>query len=320
MSEYALPALPCLRLRLTLKALEPARLPLFHGSLLRGAFGHALRGAVCAMDPAQPCESCRLRTVCPYPRLFETLFEGPPPPLLRGQTTAPRPYVFEPGVWRESFAVGEELPFDLLLFGRPAQSWPYALLAVERMAAVGLGAGRHRFALERAEAVGPSGELRELSGADFGLAGEPLVPAPPAAFATPSGALRRLGLTFRTPLRLFSRGRPVRDLTFRALAFAMLRRVLELAAVHAPEASADWEFRPLLERADAIEITASDLAWHDWERYSQRQGRKVEMGGLVGTVELAGDLSPFAALLAAARVVHLGKGCTLGLGWVEVSA
>jgi hypothetical protein len=63
--------------------------------MLRGAFGHALRGAVCVMGPAQPCATCSLRGPCHYTRLFETFIEGEPPPLLKGLNTAPRPYVFE---------------------------------------------------------------------------------------------------------------------------------------------------------------------------------------------------------------------------------
>ncbi|MGD2115100.1 MAG: hypothetical protein PVG07_08605, partial [Acidobacteriota bacterium] len=79
-----LPAIPSLRLRVTLRAEEPARLPGYQGSMLRGAFGHALRTAVCAMGPRQPCATCSLRRECVHPRLFETLVEGEPPPFLKG--------------------------------------------------------------------------------------------------------------------------------------------------------------------------------------------------------------------------------------------
>jgi len=122
---YRLPEIPYLRLRVTLRAEEPARLPGYTGSMLRGAFGHAQRRAVCAMGPRQPCASCSLRRECVHPRLFETLVEGDPPPFLKGLPTAPRPYVFEPaqpvpgdGAGPRDLAAGEALGFDLLLFGR----------------------------------------------------------------------------------------------------------------------------------------------------------------------------------------------------------
>ena len=85
-ASYPLPPIPFTRLRCTLIARERAGLPVYKGSLLRGAFGHALRRAVCAMGPEQPCESYRLRRACIYTRIFETFVEGdlePPAPLLR---------------------------------------------------------------------------------------------------------------------------------------------------------------------------------------------------------------------------------------------
>lgn len=93
---YTVPTLPYLRLRFTLEAEERAHLPPHHGSMLRGAFGHALRHTVCAMGPEQACYPCPLRPNCVYPRLFETFLDDDPPPFLKGLKTAPRPYVFEP--------------------------------------------------------------------------------------------------------------------------------------------------------------------------------------------------------------------------------
>ncbi|NJL29934.1 MAG: hypothetical protein HC897_19580 [Thermoanaerobaculia bacterium] len=137
---YRLPKLPYLRLRATLTARAPAHLPAYKGSLLRGAFGHALRRSVCAMGPEQPCASCSLRAACIHTRLFETLIEGEPPPFLHGLPTAPRPYVFEPEGMERELAEGAELGFDLLLFGQAVGLQAFAVLALERMAAA-LGTG-----------------------------------------------------------------------------------------------------------------------------------------------------------------------------------
>jgi hypothetical protein len=104
------------------------------------------------------------------------------------------------------------------------------------------------------------------------------------------------------------------DVHFRALAFAMLRRTLELAHFHVPGAVVDWSFHRLLAQANGVRVAASDLRWHDWQRYSNRQQRKMTLGGFVGTVHVEGDLAPFAALLRTAEIVHVGKGTTFGLG------
>jgi hypothetical protein len=325
-----LPRIPYLRLRFSLAARERAVLPPYHGSLLRGAFGHALRASVCSMGRGQACAACRLRVACPYTHIFETLIEGEPPPFLKGLTTAPRPYVFEPRCETETFSPGDPLAFDLLLFGQAAELSPYAILAVERMAAAGLGARRHRFALDRVEAPEIAGGGREVYSRARGaapsgaLSGLPVLPpaAPPIPQTSPKpltgeGGSRAV-LRFLTPTRLKSGGRLREDFRFRELAFTTLRRMLEIAHFHASGERVDWEIRPYLEQASAVRVAASDLRWQGWQRYSNRQRRSIEMGGIVGMVELAGDLAPFLPLLRTAEVLHLGKGATFGLGRVVV--
>jgi hypothetical protein len=327
---YSLPRIPYLRLRCTLVARSPARLPPYHGSLLRGAFGHALRAAVCSMGPEQECAVCRLRVACPYTRVFESLVEGAPPPFLKGLATAPRPYVFEPRGGGEVFSPGDALSFDLLLFGQAAELAPYAVLAVERMAAAGLGAQRHPFALERVEApeAGPGGRevFSRMAGAAAPAAlalpfpvvpplAAPLSTSPGAGAEGPASASRAL-LRFLTPTRLKAGGRLMDEVGVRGLVFAMIRRALEVAHFHVPGAAIDWTFRPLLDCTGAVRVVASDLRWQDWQRYSNRQGRPMEMGGFVGTLEIAGEIGPLVPLLRTAEVLHVGKGATFGLGHV----
>jgi hypothetical protein len=315
---YALPRLPYVRLRFTLRADSRAFLPPFKGSLLRGAFGHALRWTVCTMGPDQPCPDCLLRQVCVYTRLFETLIEGEPPPFLRGLPTSPRPYVFEPGTEVRDFEPGDALPFDLLLAGQAADLQAYALLAVERMARAGLGSKQVPFRLDRAEAVLPDGGLQEVYAGGRATVAlgkvSPLYPSP-EPLDTGKALLR-----FHTPTRLMVHGKLQENPDVRTLAFAMLRRVLELAWFHVPGVDLDWRFRPLLDQASAVRVTATNLHWHDWERYSNRQNTKINMGGFVGDLEIEGDLSPLAPLLRTAEVFHLGKGATFGMGRVEVQA
>ncbi len=68
-----------------------------------------------------------------------------------------------------------------------------------------------------------------------------------------------------------------------------------------------------------MRVTATDLHWRDWQRYSNRHGTKMSLGGFLGEMEIAGDLAPFAPLLRAAEVLHVGKCATFGLGKVEIA-
>jgi hypothetical protein len=315
-----LPRIPYLRLRFTLRAEEPAHLPPYKGSTLRGGFGHALRRTVCVMGPAEPCATCLVRRTCVYPRLFETLLESDPdgelPPFLRGLPTAPRPYVFEPLTEACELAPGDPLDFDLLLFGQATALHGYVLLAVDRMAAAGLGRGRARFTLDRVRALAPDGTWDVLAEAGRLRAAQPPRPLLPALDAPPGPSAV---LHFLTPTRLKVREHLAPEVTFRDLVFLMLRRTLEIAALHLPGAAVDWSLRPALERAAAIRATPA-LRWHDWQRYSNRQKASMTLGGFLGTLTLEGDLAPFGPLLRTAEILHVGKGATFGLGRIELTS
>ena len=315
-----LPAIPYLRLRLVLRAEEPAELPPYQGSMLRGAFGHALRRLACVMESRQPCATCRLRQGCHYTRLFETFVEGEPPPFLRGLDTAPRPYVFEPDLTHlhrgsPRYAPGDPLAFDLLLFGQAVDLAGWVLLALERMAEAGLGARRARFRVDRVLALDPEGDWEVLCDSGRWTGRDLPSPSLPSAEGL-SG--ERITLNFRTPVRLRVNGELATGVSMRSLAFPMVRRALELASFHVPGAEPDWTFRPLLEHAGTVRITHADLRWFDWQRHSNRQQKKINLGGLLGSVDLEGDLTPLMPLLRTAEVVHLGKGATFGLGKMEI--
>lgn len=91
MSPEDFAVLDLMRCELRLRARQAVTLPGFLGSTLRGAFGHALKEAVCLMDHRN-CEHCLLADRCLYPYLFETRVP-PGIPQLRGQKQAPHPFI-----------------------------------------------------------------------------------------------------------------------------------------------------------------------------------------------------------------------------------
>jgi hypothetical protein len=313
--EVVLPRIPYLRLRVTLRALQRATLPVYKGSMLRGAFGHALRNAVCVIGPSQPCESCLLRQACYYTKLFEPFAEGEPPAFLRGLPITPRPYIFEPACEARHLDPGDPLEFDLLLFGQATDLQLYALLAVERMAACGLGRNRAPFRLDRVLVRAPDGSWQVVleEGRMRGRGStRPSVP-PTDGVNGPRAVLR-----FLTPTRLRVEDDHVETTSFPELVDAMLCRVQEVVHFHVPGAVLAESFEPLLALAREVRLVASSLRWHDWERFNIRQKTLMNMGGFMGSVEIEGDLAPFAPLLRAAEIIHLGRGTPFGLGRVAV--
>ena len=67
---------PLARYRFEWRATRSMRLPDYAGSMLRGAFGHALRKLAC-MTKQKECDGCSLIASCPYPAVF-----APVPPVV----------------------------------------------------------------------------------------------------------------------------------------------------------------------------------------------------------------------------------------------
>lgn len=318
---FELPTLPYLRLRFRLRSVGEARLPRTKGSLLRGAFGHALRRAVCSMGRGQACAPCPLRPGCAYTRLFETSFPQDPPTFVDGLPASPRPFVFEPGEEETRYRPGDTLTFQLLLFGTAVDLQGFALLAVERMATAGLGRRRYPFALEEAAYQSRQGPWTALQG---GGGKEWQGPAPGVTLKPEDLPPGPLTLRFLTPTRIKIAGSLAEGVGFPALAERMARRVREMAHFYGtpgpPGTGPAWDLDTLVQRAEGVQVVDSRLSWRDWERYSSRQETRMALGGFVGTLRLQGDLTPFHPLLRAAEVLHIGKATTFGLGKVQVSS
>lgn len=320
--DYKLPVIPILTLKFILAAQQDCRLPRIKGSMLRGAFGHALKHTVCVMKSRQTCLDCMLRAQCVYTRIFETFIEGEPPPFLKGLQTAPNPFIIDAFDLKTEFKAGDKFAFTMTLPGKTCELYPYIIFSVAAMAESGLAAARHPFHLQQVywyrrpvdDISSHSPDERLLYTGETQCLCETAVPA----IQPPDGPLDSpLTLRFLTPTRLKFGDKYDMNFNFRMLAFKMLRRVLELAHFHAPSSGLDWEFNHYLAQANDVRITRRNLTWEDWRRYSNRQKREMEMGGFIGDIQLQGDLQPFAKLIRLSELLHIGKGTSFGMGKVR---
>ena len=91
-----------------------------------------------------------------------------------------------------------------------------------------------------------------------------------------------------------------------------------LAAVHG-RARLELDYRGLIDRAGKVETHSSALRWSDWERYSNRQQTKMNLGGFTGEVEYTGKvIEEFLPLVAAGELLRVGAGTSFGLGRYEI--
>ena len=70
--------------------------------------------------------------------------------------------------------------------------------------------------------------------------------------------------------------------------------------------------------AERVETVRARAGWVDWKRYSRRQRRKMNLGGVVGEMTYRGDLEPFWPLLLLGQLVHVGKATVFGNGQYEL--
>mgnify|MGYP006373745949 FL=1 len=304
MTASTRPPLPIARLHLTVRAEGPLQLPPYAGSMLRGAFGHALL----ALSPLPHTDGkpCALHASCPYCQLFA----APPLPAhsLQKFSHMPQPYVIEPPTGgAQQLQAGQSFGFGLVLIGKALGLLPTVLQAWQRALRTGLGPQHTPCTLV---AIYDENGTQRLSDKREQLSNLSTTLPPAPALGT------QATLHFCTPLRLQVQGKPVRagQLTARDLLIALARRHQLLCDVHLGAAAPQYDFKTLVEQVQAVALQAQDLHWFDWGRYSQRQKQEMQLGGLLGAVTLHGDLAPFAELLHFGQWLHVGKNASFGLG------
>lgn len=291
-APVARPALPVTRLRLTVRAEAALQLPHFAGSMLRGAFGHALLSL--SPLPHTGDQPCAVQASCPYCQIFAA------PPIsahtLQKFSRMPQAYVIEPPTGEaRQLRAGQIFNFSLVLIGNALKLVPVVHQAWKRALHTGLGPERARCSL--------------LNIVDMDE-------DPAALILREPWPDRHVTLRFYTPLRLQAQGRPVRaeQLTARTLLITLARRHQLLCDVHLGTKALQHDFSALVSIANTIDLRTRNLRWFDWGRYSQRQRQEMKLGGLLGDITLRGDLTPFARLLHLGQWLHVGKNATFGMG------
>lgn len=303
-------ALPMVRLRCTFQASTAVRFPAYAGSTWRGAFGHALRRAVCITREPE-CTGCLLWRSCVYSQIFETPAGNEP--LLKEIATAPRPYILQPlATSGRQYRTGETFDLYLTLLGHAVAQLPYVIHALQRAGERGLGkhSGQCELRSVAQESVVGSDDWQEIYHAGGSLqalpAGIPPLPAIPQA----------VRVRLLTPFRAVQDGKLLGVQRFRFQPF-MVGIIRRIALLHAHDAGVELhaDFKALSQLADAVTLDNVQLRWHEWERYSNRQQRAVQMGGLLGEFGLS--LAGMEALwpwLWFGQWVHVGKGAVMGMG------
>jgi CRISPR/Cas system endoribonuclease Cas6 (RAMP superfamily) len=307
----------CGAYRFHCKFTTEALLPEFKGSMLRGAFGHALKNVVCALRRHQ-CDNCLLTATCVYHFIFEVSKTMPDTGPDRPRVAArPHPFVLiSPDSIQRSYGIGSTFDFGLILFGKANDYLPHLVYAVEQMGDGGLGKGakqgQGRFELVAVR----SQDTIAYDGASKIL--QQVLPPPCLELAgPPSEAIGAIKVKLLSPLRLKHHNQFQDSLPFHLLIRAALRRISTLAEAYG-SGEPPLDYSGLIKRAGQVQTMQSACGWVDLKRFSNRQNSTMLMGGVQGNATYEGDLAEFLPLLRYCEQTHLGKQTAFGLGRIEV--
>lgn len=289
-----------IRLRFGYLSDTPVTLPRYPGSAWRGAFGHSLREGSC-LYPDNECRRCPLNDHCAYACVFETLVQAP---AQRGiNTNAPHPYTFDTPA-SEGPSLSHQV--ELNLIGSGCQHLSAVISAMEAAGRRGIARDNNILALQTLEYDDGSG-WQPLSAASEHTQ---LQLRPPAR------APERCTVTLTAPLRIKHGNRYAGAGELTPLLFfrTLLTRLHNLAEFHGRGDTTDYPAH-LHEPLRAITFQAPKLHWDEAARYSSRQHRRHNTGGLRGTFNLS--LHGIEALWPAlwqGQYLHAGKLATMGHG------
>lgn len=310
--------LPFAVLHVTLRAQDEMHLPPFPGSKLEGAFGRALYALACTQTQRETCYGCPIQTLCPYGLTYAPTL--PPGVHAASLGTPPRPVIFRVAYTEERrLAPGDLLSFGMVVVGHAAAQLPYLLAALRDVGREGLGRRRGRLDMEEVQSVHPYTGVRVtlLHGDDLGVRLQPVVLG---AADLPGLRGGRVRLHLRSPLHLRVDGRMAQALHFPVLIRALQRRMSNLEQVHGGQHSLGADFSALPRLAREIDTVQQET----WPVTQKRKGHSphhtTSMEGLVGTVEYAGDLTPFAPLLRYGEQLGAGKWAHFGAGLYDLEA
>jgi hypothetical protein len=315
MHEGIMSALEFAKYRFVMRPCEPIALPAYKGSTFRGGFGTVFRRVACVCGT----EAVTHHRSCLYAQVFETPLDNTRSAL--PQTAhIPHPFVLEPPLDAQRvYTPDEPLVMHLVLIGRAIDWLPYFVFTFEELGRVGLGPRRGRYRLTEVHSVTDShatpvfvGDSRQFLGPGQRMTLEEMW--------QPVRAVETIEVAFLTYTRISAKGQLRDSLDFTLLFGAILRRLALLTYAHgageplplpegpmldtmailryfydryAQDPAARAAIRQAFGFAQHVEVVDNRLAWQDWERWSERQGTRMKLGGVLGTVRYRGPVSSF---------------------------
>ncbi len=288
---------------------KPISIEIYPPYILRSLLGMHLKKLSCIFKNLSSCKNCPVNKQCAYSFIFESI-EDKDNSVLRGRERVSHPFIIisHPKLQNRL----DSLEFQLTLFGRSIQYFPYIFQAFSMAGEGGIFKERVKFKIEQIRSG--SKLLYRFNEENLSL-GESEVWQIDLDRETKSA--KKLELSFNSPFRYQKNNRVSSDFNYSDILISSFRRANILSSLYG-ENSEDIE-KVIFESFNEDKKILVDTRYRSMSRYSARQGKKMTIGGVMGKAIVEGDLSPFElSILYGGSIFNIGKNVSMGFGAMKL--
>lgn len=297
-----------IKLHFTLRFTEDTTVPVYKASALRGGMGEMLLRSNCVRD--RNCDACDFMDECIVRRMMYAKMETIPDFMHGGEGIG---YVIECEDYHDDYKAGDEMGFNLILFGKLIVYFSQYLNAFYGLGMNGLGRQSSRF--EIVQITNTEGKPL-LDGNDIRM--ERLKISTVRDYVSYRRKKFSDGdfngeIRFRSPLSLKYRKEMLSEFRLDALLEGISRRITILDCFEgngAGQASLDISLAESFANQQSRKVRIP--------RYSNHQGSKMSWEGIEGKASLTNFPEDLLNWLLAGELTHVGKNTSFGFGRYRV--
>lgn len=292
------------KLHFCIEYVEDCKVPTYKASALRGGMGEMLLRANCIRD--RNCEQCDFETECIVRRTMYSKMEIQPAFMSQGDSVG---YVIECEDYHDAFAKGEQMRFQLILFGKAIVYFNQFLNAFYALGQQGYGKNCARYFI--CSISNTSGQAI-LSGNDIRMENyqvRTIADYVDYRMGQMKGRFDgRLQLKFQSPLSIRIQGKVLEEFQIDKIIDAIIRRIYILDC-----------FEGIVSEQERLEVGLPSELMQEYrpvrvKRYSNRKREKMALQGIEGILSLADVAEELLPLFFAGELIHIGKYTSFGFG------
>ena len=291
----------------TLKFKVTAFSDVYPAFILRSVMGRELKRFACILKTKE-CDDCPLKYQCAYSYIFESPIEKNNK-LLTGANKASHPFILncDEDV-NNSF---DKLKFNLTLFGRGIDYFPYIYYAFLKAGINGLFKRRYLYEIENVKS-----ENKPVNDGKSDYLEIPETKKWKINLDTNEKVEKEIKLALLTPLRIKIKGKYTSQISYSDILYTAARRVKFLCGLYGENSN-----KNISKMVDTLSTKKASykINWKEYTRYSARQESKMKLGGIYGQIKIEGKFSEFElSLLKFSEIFGLGKNTGLGFGKIRI--